>query len=88
MTAPDLSHLTISDQLELLYKEGIYLSKRKVAGACVILCQFSNIYVEIYYVSYRKIVDFIIYSEDPSILDPYLEEMDVNFLIKNGNEFL
>ena len=80
MTALDLSHLTISEQLELLYAEGIYLSKRRLGSKFVILYHFRNVYVEIFYTRYRKIIDRILYSQDPDTVDPYLEEIDLDFL--------
>lgn len=82
MTAIDLSHLTINDQLDLLYTDGIYLSKRKLNKQHVLLYQFKTVYVEIYYLEYRKRVDRIIYSEDVAILDPYLGEISLDILNK------
>jgi hypothetical protein len=82
MTAIDLSHLTISDQLDLLYSEGVYLSKRKLGTQHVLLYQFKTAYVEIYYLEYRKRVERIVYSENIAILDPYLGEIRLDILNK------
>lgn len=79
MTTINLSHLTISDQLELLYLEGIYLSKRKTDTQTVLLYQFRTVYVEIFYLEYRKHVSRIIYTEDLAVLDPYLGDIVVDF---------
>lgn len=80
MTTIDLSHLTITDQLELLYTQGIFLSKRKLHNRAVLLYQFRTVYAEIYYLEYRKRVERIVYSHDVGILDPYLEQisLDIN----------
>ena len=82
MTTIDLSHLTISDQLELLYSEGVYLSKRKAGKKAVILYQFRTVYVEIFYIEYRRQVDRITYTEDVNILEPYLGEIDLGIFNK------
>lgn len=79
MTTIDLSHLTISDQIDVLYSEGIFLAKRKFEDKFVLLYQFRTSYVEIYYVKYRLQVERIVYTEDLSILDPYLEQIDLIF---------
>ena len=78
MTLIDLSQLQISEQLELLYTEGIFLSKRRLGTKTVILYQLGNLYVEIYYRIYRQIVDRIAYSDELRILDPYLDQISVN----------
>jgi predicted GNAT superfamily acetyltransferase len=82
MTAIDLSHLTISEQLDLLYSEGIYLAKRKFDARFILLFQYKTVYVEIYYLEYRKRVDRIVYSEDIAVLDPYLGEIRLDILNK------
>ncbi len=79
MTTIDLSHLTISEQLELLYAEGVYLLKRKAGTKTVLLYQFRSVYVEIYYIEYRKKVERIHYTEDVAVLDPYLGEINLAF---------
>lgn len=79
MTTIDLSHLTISDQIELLYSEGIFLAKRKYEDRSVLLYQFRTTYVEIYYVRYRLQVERIVYTENTTVLDPYLDQIDLNF---------
>jgi hypothetical protein len=82
MTAIDLSHLTINDQLDLLYADGVYLSKRKQDQQTVLLYQYKTVYAEIYYAEYRKRVDCIVYTEDVSVVDPYLGEIRLDILNK------
>ena len=79
MTRINLSHLTLSDQLEYLYTDGVYLSKRKIGDRIVLLYHLSNTYVEIYYKEYRKEAEHIVYSNDAAILDPYLSEIKLDF---------
>jgi hypothetical protein len=77
MTKLHFSHLTIKVQLDLLYREGVFLSKRKLGRISVVLYQYESVYVEIYYLRYREKIGHITYSEEPGILEPYLEEMNV-----------
>lgn len=72
MTTTDFSLLTLTDQLALLYQDGVYLSKRKAGTMTVLLFQFQNMYVEIFYTKYRRVVHHIAYSASTDILDPYL----------------
>jgi len=78
MTLIDLSRLKISEQVDLLYKEGVFLSKRLLGNKTVILYHFYNVYAEIYYVKYRQIVDHINYTDDPKILEPYIDKISIN----------
>ena len=45
MKIVDFADLCVSDQIDLLYQDGIYLSKRKQGFTPIILYQFENLYV-------------------------------------------
>ena len=51
----------------------------------VLLFQVQNVYVEIFYAKYRRVVDHIRYSESVDILDPYLGSIEIgNFFSASG----
>lgn len=77
MTITDFSLLKLTDQLSLLYSDGIYLSKRKSERMTVMLFQFQNVYVEVFYIKYRRVVHHIGFSESTDILEPYLESIPI-----------
>ena len=81
MTISDFSLLKLTDQLALLYAEGVYLCKRKTGKMTVLLFQFQNAYIEIFYTKYRRVVHHIRYSESTEILDPYLGSIAIGNLL-------
>jgi hypothetical protein len=84
MKIADFSELTITDQLELLYKGGVYLCKRKQGFTSIILYQFERLYVEIYYAQYRSTVSHIFCSESTEIIYPYLAQIDIGGLFESS----
>lgn len=82
MTITDFSTLPLTDQLEILYTDGVHLGKSKAGSLTVILYQFKRWYVEIYYEKYRQKVKFIRCTDSAEILNPYLEEIDIGELLK------
>ena len=79
----DFAELALSDQLELLYKDGVYLSKRRQGFSYVILYQYRNLYVEIFYIRYRAVISHIICGESMNIIEPYLAEINVEELLES-----
>ena len=75
MTITDFSLLASDEKLELLRKYGVYLFKRRIGNIEVVMYQINKLYVEIFYKKYRHTILKIRCSEDPDILNPYLEEM-------------
>ena len=71
-----------SEKLDILYAKGIYIGKRFQAGKTVILLQLDAFYAEIYYVKYRKYVECVYSFETTALLDPYLEQIDVQNLVE------
>lgn len=82
MTIFDFQLLSIDDQINLLYCEGIYVGKRKSSGQIAVLYQFETFYVEIFYWRYRCFVDRLFCSKSTSVLNPYLRQIDVDELVK------
>jgi hypothetical protein len=85
MTITDFSLLKLTDQLALLYTEGVYLSKRKTGKMTVLLFQLHDTYIEIFYIEYRRVVHHIRYSSSTEILDPYLDSIDIGNFSANGS---
>jgi hypothetical protein len=81
MTITDFSLLTTTGKLAILYKDGVFLAKRRVGSIQVILYQYQKLYVEIFYREYRQVVDRIRCSEDLDILAPYLKHISVESLL-------
>ena len=69
--------LSDSEKTALLYKEGIYIGKQRKDDHIVLLYQFESFYAEVFYKSYRKYIDHINCFETAALLDPYLEDIDV-----------
>jgi hypothetical protein len=69
-------------QLNALQKNGVNVGKREQSGQIVVLYQLHGFYVEIYYKTYRKVVDALITSESSDILHPYLDQINVRDLDK------
>jgi len=73
--------LTTADQVNLLYKEGVYLGKRKEDEQVILLYQVDGFYAEVIYLNYRLHIDTIIASDSLQMLEPYLEQIDVEYLV-------
>jgi hypothetical protein len=80
MTVTDFTTLALPDQLEFLYAEGVYLAKRKTADQTIILYQLNQLYIEIFYKKYRRVVNNIRCSNSMDILCPYLENIPIEDL--------
>lgn len=81
----DFLLLSESEKLELLYRDGAHVGKRKVDGNTVILFQLYGFYVEIHYKEYRQVVDKMETSDSTEILQPYLSQIHVRDL-KRGKQ--
>ena len=80
MTMFDFQLLTQGEQINILYNEGTYIGKRKHDGLIALLYQVDSFYVEVVYRKYRCFIASIKCSESTMILDPYLEQIDVEYL--------
>ena len=69
------------DQVDVLYKKGVFLGKRKVGGFSVVLYQVDAFYVEILYKKYRYYINRTRCFTSTKFLDPYLNSVDINDLV-------
>jgi hypothetical protein len=81
MTMVEFKQLELPEQIADLYEHGVYLGKRKEEELAVLLYQLDCFYVEVFYKTYRKDVLEIQVSESVLVLDPYLEQIDLEFLV-------
>ena len=81
MTLFDFQLLSRNEQVSMLYEEGVYIGKRKEGGLTILLYQVDSFYVEVYYRKYRKYIDRIRCSASTVMLDPYLEQINVEHVV-------
>jgi hypothetical protein len=77
----DFSLLDMEDQLDLLYKEGVFVGKIRKNNVFKVLYQYNSFYVEISYRKYRYSIQDMRCFESTEHLDPYLTKIDIEFLI-------
>ena len=82
MTMKEFQQLHGDEQIAVLYDRGVYLGKRREKNQAVLLFQHEGFYVEVFYKIYRQYISKIHLSGNTSILDPYLEQIDVEDLVK------
>lgn len=82
MTMYEFFHLPLKEQADLLYEDGIYLAKRKDDISSFVLYQMDSFYVEVKYKKYRKWIESIRCFHKIDLLAPYLEQIDVEELIR------
>ena len=81
MTLFEFQLLSEGEQVAALYQQGVYIGKRKVESMTVLLYQLESFYAEVYYRSYRRYIYKIRCLDSTTILDPYLEQIDVEYLV-------
>jgi hypothetical protein len=77
----DFSLLDMEDQLDLLYKEGVFVGKIRKNNVFKVLYQYNSFYVEISYRKYRYSIQDMRCFESTEHLDPYLTKINIEFLI-------
>jgi hypothetical protein len=81
MRLHDFIRLTQKEQVTLLYEQGVYIGKRKQGNLVVVLYQLEGFYAEVFYRTYRRVIDRISCFSGTARLDPYLTGMDVEHLV-------
>jgi len=81
MTMMEFYCLTESEQINMLYRHGVYVGKRKSGKFAVLLYQLDSFYSEVFYYNYRRHIYKIRCSDSMNILDPYLEQIAVEHLV-------
>jgi len=83
MTLFDFQVSPIPEQVAVLYEQAVYIGKRKQGGQIALLYQLDSFYVEVFYRTYRRYVAHIRCSASTALLDPYLEQIDVEKLVSS-----
>lgn len=78
----DFKLLADDEQIDVLYEEGSFLGKRYFHGSQVLLYALDSFYVEVFYKQYRRHIDRINCFQSTAQLQPYLEQIDVEDLVK------
>ena len=81
MTMYDFQLLPEQQQIEILYRDGVYIGKRRDGVSIILLYQLESFYVEVYYRKYRSHIKQLYCFESTDQLDPYLEQIDVENLV-------
>jgi len=81
MTLLDFQVLTMQEQINVLYEQGVYIGKRKAERLTVILLQLDSFYIEVFYKRYRSEISRLRCSTCTSMLDPYLTQIEVEYFV-------
>lgn len=74
--------LNKNEQIDLLYKDGIYIGKRKEGRSTVVLYQLDSFYVKIFYEKYRYYINRLYCFTSTILLNPYLDQVNVGDMVK------
>ncbi len=81
MTLLEFQSLSKEEQITILYHQGVYVGKRKADKHTLLLYQLESFYVELSYVNYRRSVYKIHVTDATIVLDPYLEQITIEYLV-------
>lgn len=82
MTMYEFKVLSDEERMEVLYNEGVYIGKKLENGLAVLLYQLHTFYVEIAYRKYRHYIHSLRCSENTTILEPYLHQIEAGLEVK------
>lgn len=66
-----------SEKIAQLYRNGVYIGKRRCSSEVVLLYQLDSFYVEVYYSKYRSVIDRLQTFRSTVHLDPYLDQIPI-----------
>ena len=73
--------LSLREQINVLYRDGVYIGKRKEENLSILLYQVDSFYVEVVYRKYRCHVNKLRCFTSTAFLDPYLEQVEVEYVV-------
>ena len=82
MSFDEFRVLDKNEQIDLLYKDGIYIGKRKEGRLIVVLYQLDSFYIKIFYQKYRCYVSRLYCFTSTTLLNPYLDQVNVEGMVK------
>jgi hypothetical protein len=77
----EFKSLSQDDQVVILYCQGVYIGKKKNKWCTSLLYQLETFYVEVSYTSYRRFIHQIVVTDSITILDPYLEQIQLEYFV-------
>ena len=77
----DFYELSRQEQLDIIYKDGIFLGKLRTFNQSRVLYFYNSFYAEIIYTRYRREVKIIRCFDGTELLDPYLKQLKIEELI-------
>ena len=79
MLRSEFDALRQSEQVEVVYKDGVYIGNRQEPGFIIILYQIHDFYVEMFFFECELLDVKSFRSID--LLDPYLETIDISGIV-------
>ena len=73
--------LSQDEQIIILYQQGVYIGKKRQGDRTRLLFQLDSFYVEVIYTSYRRSIHRIHISDSTAILEPYLEQIKIEYFV-------
>ena len=70
-----------SEQLDLLYEQGVYIGKRKEGAGTILLYQLDSFYIELFYRKHRCSITRMHFTASTDILEPYLEQINIEVYV-------
>ncbi len=71
-----------NEQIDLLYKDGIYIGKLKEGRLVVVLYQLDSYYIKVFYQKYRCYVSRLYCFTSIVLLDPFLDQVNLHGVVK------
>ena len=76
----EFEFLPEAEQLDVIQEDGVYIGKRWRKNFSILLYQVNDFYVEVIYSKYRCYVSNIRCFSSTDLLEPYLEQVDIEHL--------
>ena len=78
--ADEFRLLSYHAQIDLLYRHGVYIGKKRLGGMTVLLYQLDAFYVKIFYSKYRETVSCITVFTSALHITDYLSHINIESL--------
>lgn len=72
-------------QSEALYKDGVFIGKKKMSGKTFMAFQLHGFYVEVHFGQYRQTIVSLKCSPAVSLAESYLQQVNVEELVNVGD---
>ena len=72
--------LSYDEQVDVLYREGIYIGKKRIGDETVLLYQLDAFYVKLFYSKYRETVRNIFIFTSTRFITDYLHHINIEAL--------